>query len=381
MTAPEVARESLGAILAVDDRHENLLALRTVLEDTGAELVMVQRGEDALAATLHREFAMAILDVHMPGMDGLELASLLRGDPKTRNLPIIFLTANSPDEAQIFEGYASGAVDYLVKPFNPTILQSKVRVLLELHRQRAELTLYREHLEELVAKRTEALERSNRDLEQFAYVASHDLREPLRQVVTHTQLLERHFGDGLEPEVRTYVDYAVEGATRMNELLRGLLAYSRVGADERSFDAVSLETVTRGVLRDLAAVIEESGAEVEQGELPTVRGDRVQLSQLLQNLIANALKFHGEAPARVSINAERVGLRWELRVRDNGIGIEPQYRERIFRIFQRLNQRERYPGSGIGLAIVKRVAERHGGEVRIEAAEGGGTCFVVSLPA
>lgn len=250
-----------------------------------------------------------------------------------------------------------------------------------------ELMRHRDHLEDLVSERTAELaaaiahlERSNRDLEQFAYVASHDLQEPLRMVASYTQLLAERYRGQLDERAEKYIAYAVDGAKRMQGLINDLLAFSRIGTRGGAIEATDAGEVVAAVLLDLQRAIESSGATIEVGPLPTVQADATQLRQVFQNLIENAIKFRGEAPPIVTISAERRRNFWVFTVRDNGIGIEPQYRERIFALFQRLHERGRYPGSGIGLAIVKKIIERHGGTIRVESAPINGCSFIFSLP-
>jgi PAS domain S-box-containing protein len=225
------------------------------------------------------------------------------------------------------------------------------------------------------------LARSNADLEQFAYVASHDLSEPLRMVSGFVGLLSRRYGGRLDADADEFIGYAVEGVTRMRALIDDLLAYSRVGRSELPPAPVETRAVVDRVLRVLEPQIVETGAEVVVGELPVVLGDETQVSQLFQNLLSNALKFHAGAPPRVRITAERDGHMWRFSVADNGIGVEPRHAERIFKVFQRLNQREEYEGTGIGLAICKRIVERHEGRIWLqqEIPEGAEFCF--TLPA
>jgi light-regulated signal transduction histidine kinase (bacteriophytochrome) len=226
----------------------------------------------------------------------------------------------------------------------------------------------------------EALERSNADLQQFAYIASHDLSEPLRMVSSYLQLLRRRYHGRLDDDADEFIGYAVEGATRMRSLIEGLLAYSRAGRGEESA-AVDLNAVGGDVLRSLAAALVEAGADVTLGELPCVLGNRLQLEQLLQNLVANALKFCGDRPAYVRVAAEHGGAGLvQVAVEDAGIGIAPQHRDRIFKMFQRLHDRESYEGTGIGLSICRKIVERHGGRIWVEERVGGGTVFRFTLP-
>jgi signal transduction histidine kinase/DNA-binding NarL/FixJ family response regulator len=241
--------------------------------------------------------------------------------------------------------------------------------------QQAQLALRKK--DELVRE----LERSNVELEQFAYVASHDLQEPLRMVASYTQLLARRYQGKLGPDADDFIRFAVEGVTRMKRLIGDLLEYSRVGARGRSLAPVSSQSVMDRVLRNLEVTMKSAAAEVSADGLPRVLGDEVQLEQLLQNLVSNAIKFRGEAPPRVQVSAEHKGDHCLFRVSDNGIGIDPQFFGRLFVIFQRLHDREEYPGTGIGLATCKKIVERHGGRIWLESAPGQGTTFLFTLPA
>jgi len=224
------------------------------------------------------------------------------------------------------------------------------------------------------------LQRSNQELEQFAYVASHDLQEPLRMVASYTQLLERRYESRLDTTAREFMAYIVDGATRMKQLIEDLLAYSRVGTKGAEFKPAPVEAALRRALYNLRASIEEAGAVVTHDTLPTLPADEGQLAQLLQNLIGNALKFRSASVARIHVGALEKETDWQFEVRDNGIGIEPQYYERIFMVFQRLHNKGEYPGTGIGLAICKKVVERHGGRIWVESKPGEGSSFFFTLP-
>jgi PAS domain S-box-containing protein len=225
------------------------------------------------------------------------------------------------------------------------------------------------------------LARSNAELEQFAYVASHDLQEPLRMVASYTQLLARRYKGKLDEDADEFIGFAVDGARRMQELINDLLMYSRVGTRPLQPEAVDTNLLVDQVVSDLSAAIADSHASVLRNELPMVQGDPTQLRQLFQNLIANGIKFHRPSTeAQVQVSATRENGAWTFSVRDNGIGIEPQYQERIFALFQRLHTRADYPGTGIGLAICKKIVERHGGQIRVDSAPGRGTTFLFSLP-
>ena len=232
-----------------------------------------------------------------------------------------------------------------------------------------------------IAAQKEELERSNGELEHFAYIASHDLQEPLRTVQSYVQLIQRRFADKLDADGREFMGYVVEGATRMRALIDDLLTYARVSSRARPLERTELTPLCDEVLRALAARISEQHAVIEAAPLPEVMADRRQLGQLLQNLIANALKFHKPgAPPRVRIGAVREGACWRVSIADDGIGIAPEYREKIFVIFQRLHSRDEYEGTGLGLAVCKKIVDRHGGKIWVESELGRGATFHFTIP-
>jgi PAS domain S-box-containing protein len=295
------------------------------------------------------------------------------------------------------------AVVEFVESLTPLIAEAVRRF-----RAEAELAKHREHLEELVELRTreleaaneqlraevasrevaeeallhaaESLKRSNLDLEQFGYVASHDLQEPLRAVAGFVKLLEHRFPEKLDAKMREYIAGAAEGATRMERLITDLLTYSRLSTDTRAFAPTNLGVPLNAALRKLQFSIQSAKAAVTSDPLPTLSVDESQMLQLFQNLIANALKFRGERPPQIHIGARAEEGRWVLWVRDNGIGMEAQYFERIFQVFQRLHTRDKYAGTGIGLAICKKIVERHGGTMWVESQLGQGATFYFSIP-
>ena len=227
--------------------------------------------------------------------------------------------------------------------------------------------------------RAHELTRSNRELETFAYVASHDLQEPLRMIASYTQLLERRYGAQLDDTAREFIRYAVDGANRMQALIRALLEYSRVGTRAGVLVPVRLDEVMDAVRQDLALAIAEKAALVTNDPLPEVVADPTQMAQLLLNLVGNGLKFSGDRPARVHVSGRTLPEFWEVSVRDEGIGIESRYFERIFQIFQRLHGPAEYQGTGIGLAVCRRIAERHGGTIEVQSTPGAGSTFTFTI--
>ena len=245
----------------------------------------------------------------------------------------------------------------------------------ELGREKNDLVEARQKLEESVAE----LGRSNADLQQFAYVASHDLQEPLRMVSSYTQLIARRYKGKLDADADEFIAFAVDGANRMQRLIQDLLAYSRVNTTGRQFEPTAMETVLKAALSNLTNAVKESQAVITHDPLPAVMGDDKQLAQLFQNLLSNAVKFGGAQPPRIHISAKQTDGEWLFSVRDHGIGLDPQYADRIFVIFQRLHTREEYPGTGIGLAICKKIVERHGGRIWVESELGKGATFYFTL--
>jgi len=405
---PEVPQPDTVKILLVDDKAENLVALEAVLDGLGQELIKAQSGKEALRACLEHDFAAILLDVKMPDMDGFEAAAMIREREQSKDTPIIFLTALKSEE-HLFRGYYMGAVDYLYKPIVPEVLRSKVSVFVDLSRKnkilkknaealeqkngqlqqevadrmRAEADVRRlnAELEARVEERTRELSRMNEELRQFAYVASHDLQEPLRTVASYAQLLARRYRGRLDKDADDFIGYMVGGVTRMHTLLNDMLAYSRVTeSKDRPLVPANLNAVLQSALMNLDLSIRENHAEVEIGPLPTVAGDEIQLTQVFQNLIGNAIKYKSsEHPPKIEITALEGQQDWTICVADNGIGIDPQYAERIFGIFKRLHGRE-LPGTGMGLAICKRIIERHNGRIWVESEPGKGSRFCFTLP-
>ncbi|NMC77488.1 MAG: PAS domain S-box protein, partial [Candidatus Methanofastidiosa archaeon] len=241
-------------------------------------------------------------------------------------------------------------------------------------------TSERKKIEKLLKERTEALEKSNKELEEFAYIASHDLQEPLRMISSYVQLLERRYKNKLDQDANDFISYAVEGSARMKALINDLLAYSRVGTKGKEFAKTNISDILKKVLQNLQIALEENKVEISIGPMPVIMADDTQMIQLFQNLIGNAIKFKNKNPPKISIDCKEKNGNYIFSVSDNGIGIEKEYYDRIFMIFQRLHTRDKYPGTGIGLAVCKKIVERHGGSIWLESEVGKGTIFYFSIP-
>ena len=390
LLAQETEADTPANILLVDDRPENLLALEAVLEPLGQNLVRATSGEEALKRLLHEDFALILLDVQMPGLDGFETAAHIKQRERTRHIPIIFLTAISGEPHHASRGYSAGAVDYITKPFDAWVLRAKVSVFLELHRKNCELQRLaiatehqlreRERAEESAARQAIQLERANAELEAFVETVSHDLSAPLQTARGLLDTVLEDFADGLPDEAGARIRRAAHRLDQLQGLVMDLLAYSQA-AGEPTMSKVDMSALAHDCIDACDRHIEDAGAKVLIDPLPTVNGDRALLSTLLQNLISNAVKFRrdGVSP-RVHISAERAPRAWRFTVADNGIGIDPSERQRVFHAFHRPSSAEAYPGTGVGLATCQRVVERHGGRIWIDDADGGGTAVRFTIP-
>jgi len=383
MRAPVDSAARPKTVLIVDDMPDNLGVLTTHLEDHGYLAVVAQGGAEGIERAEFVHPDLILLDVLMPGLDGLETCRRLKASERTRDIPIIFMTALVDTVAKV-AGFEAGAVDYVTKPLDGAEVLARIDTHLTLYRLRHELELQNAQLQrEILAheQTQQALRRSNTELEQLAYVASHDMQEPLRMVASYLQLVAQRYHGRLDADADEFIGYAVDGAKRMQALINDLLAYSRIGTKARPFEPTDCNAVVKTALAQLRIAIDESGAEVVVGALPTVPGDATQLLQLFQNLIGNAIKFRGGGrPPKVDVSAEAHADGWCFAVRDNGIGIAPEYFERIFVLFQRLHGRTEYAGTGIGLAICKKIVERHGGRIWVESTPGEGAVFRFTTP-
>lgn len=364
-------------VLIVDDVEANLVSLDALLDDLDCTVIRAQDGNAALKQLLKNEFAVVLLDVQMPGMDGFEVASYARANPTTRETPIIFLTAMHYHDDTMLRGYGSGAVDYLFKPINATMLRAKVQVFLELHVGKRKLK------DEIEAHRKtlSALETANVALRHFNDAAAHDLKAPVRAVRGFLQAISREASERLGPEAQNYFERSLKAAERMDAMLDSLLSYARLqrGASKVAVDTVKLVDQIR---TDLTEDLKRANATVEmQPELPALLGDPERFYQLFFNLVSNALKFgRPDVPLRVRVTAEKASGEALVCVADNGVGIEPAHQVRIFQAFFRSHNPNNHKGSGLGLAICQQVVEQHGGRIWVESLLGEGARFYFTLP-
>jgi signal transduction histidine kinase len=383
---------ALPRVLLVDDRPDNLLALRAVLEPLAVDLVEAGSGEEALRHLLAGEFALIVLDVQMPGLDGFETARLIRGRERTRYVPIIFLTAISGEPEHYQRGYESGAVDYVYKPFEPQILRAKVSVFAELWARGATIEAQRGQLAERLADLDEAhaglaaqaveLERSNAALERFAEVAGAELREPLHTVAGLLDLLDDRHAGALSDEGRTLLARALAGTDRARSMVGSLLDYARASTADLRPHRFPLAEALAEAEAETGPQLADAKAEVVADGLPLVSGDRGQLVQLLAQLLDNAVRFRGASGPVVAVSAERLPRAVRVSVADNGPGVAESDLPRLFTAFARPapaptgNGR----GAGLGLALCRRIVERHGGMIWAERGAGGGLVVRFELP-
>jgi two-component system sensor histidine kinase/response regulator len=364
------------SVLLVDDVEANLVALDALLDDMGCDLVRANGGNEALRQLLRREFAVMLLDVQMPGMDGYEVAKYARENPGTRDVPIIFLTAMHYTEDSVLRGYGSGAVDFLLKPINATVLRAKVRVFLDLYLGKRRLA------DEIVAhtKTLGALEQANTALRHFTNAASHDLKAPLRAVRGFLEFIAEQAGDQLDERARDYLDRCRKANRRMESLLNALLVYAGLQKPV-SYTEVDCSRLLEHVKADLSEELNRAGVVSLSAEpLPTVIGDVDRLYQLLLNLVSNALKFRRpEEPLSIRVTARQANDEVTFCVEDNGIGIAAENLVSIFDPFERVHSESKYEGSGLGLSICKQIVEQHNGRIWVESKVGHGSRFYFVL--
>lgn len=406
-------------ILIVDDKKENLFSLQRLLQIHNFQVDTANSGEEALKKILKTAYALIILDVQMPGMDGFEVAETISGHGKSKDIPIIFLSAVKINKTFITRGYQSGGIDYVTKPFDPDLLLLKVQTFYRLSEQKRELNEMQsalreeiefrkkaEHdlfmanlaLEERVAQRTQELykintelEASNHDLQQYASVASHDLKEPLRKIQIYGDRLKQQFFQE-SPEALSYIEKIITSSQRLTVLINDLLNYSKLSG-EGLFRRTKINDIVDELISDLEFLIAEKNAVITLEPIPDLEVIPGQIRQMFQNIISNSLKFsRNDISPVVHISAELVtdksldsepsdlGQYCRISIADNGIGFNEMYTDKIFTMFQRLHSKEAFEGTGIGLAIVKKIVDKHNGIIGVTSRENEGATFTVVLP-
>ncbi|HWY57037.1 MAG TPA: ATP-binding protein [Terriglobales bacterium] len=362
-------------ILIVEDNPADVELMLITLRKDGFEVFgdVAQSPEEFSSRIQAASYDLILADYNLPQWKGTEALEILCRE--NLDVPLIVVTGYLGEEKAV-DYIKQGATDCVLKDHLARLPVSVRRALEE-----KQLRDQRRRSEEELAQKVAELARSNAELEQFAYVASHDLQEPLRMIATYTQLLAERYRDKLDERANKYIAYSVDGAVRMQALIQDLLKFSRVGKAAIEPRTTDCRMIVEQALKNLQAAVEESGAVVKWHGLPTVMADLSQMTQVFQNLIANAIKFHGSEAPVIQIAAEKKENEWVLTVSDNGIGIPAENWQDIFVIFRRLHTRTEYEGNGIGLSICKKIIERHGGKIWIEAQAQPGSCFKFSLPA
>ena len=403
-------------ILLVDDREDSLFSMETILEPDGYQFVKASSGRQALKILLNEhDFALILMDVKMPNLNGFETAELIYERDKLRHIPIIFITANNYGEENVFKGYRTGAVDYIYKPVNPALLRAKVGVFVDLYRKNYQLLAQEQKLkainrslemeinerrasEEMVTQLNQQLmqnihllETANRELDRFAFMASHDLQEPLRKIRTFGDLLGMKFKDQLDSEAKTYISRIQNAAERMQTLIKDILAFSRVSDEKENFVRSDLNQIIQEVLVDLDSTVQEKQAVINVEAFPQIDVNPGLIRPLFFNLIGNALKYSRKdvlpviyirniqpgAPKKEAV--AEIGY-CRITVEDNGIGFDQVYAEQVFDMFRRLHVNKDYEGTGIGLALCKKIVEKHHGFITAESTPNVGSVFTVTLP-
>jgi len=382
-------------ILLVDDKRENLTALEGILEDSKLRLHKANSGNEALSLILEHDFALVLLDVQMPEMDGFETAELMRGIEKSKHIPIIFVTAINKDQKYVFKGYEAGAVDYLFKPLDAEVLKSKVDIFLDLYNQRK--TIKRQSLdleqkitelngaflevqkkEKLLKNQAEELASINQDLKEFAYIVSHDLKAPLRAISSLVDWIASDYTDKFDDKGKELLDLLLGRVKRMHELIEGILRYSRVGRIKEDKILIDFNQLITDVI-GLVAPPENIKVNVK-GKYPKLVAEKTRMEQVFQNLLSNAIKYMDKPKGNVTITCEEKEEWWEFSVADNGPGIEEKHFKKIFQIFQTLAPRDEIESTGVGLSLVKKIVEMYGGKVWVESEVTKGSTFFFTVP-
>ena len=405
-------------ILLVDDRDDNLLSIETILEPDGYKFSKANSGREALKILLKEfDFALILMDVKMPNMNGFETAALIYEREKLKHIPIIFITANNYGDENIFKGYRAGAVDYIYKPVNPDLLRAKVSVFVDLYKknhrllaQEQKLVAINKNLENEINERkaSEAhakelnrqllenitlLEAANKDLDRFAFMASHDLQEPLRKIRTFSDRLFLKYKDVLDQEGKTNIARIQKASERMQLLINDILTFSKLSVEDGMFVQCDLNKLVGEVIIDMEEEVNEKNARILVNDLPSMFVNPGLIRPLFHNLISNALKYskknvepiitiHSEVSPSLNGNGIRDSNSKYCRIfiEDNGIGFDQKYSEQIFGMFKRLHLNTEFEGTGIGLALCKKIVEKHNGYISARSKINEGSTFIISLP-
>lgn len=385
-------------ILIVDDDPTKRASLKAVIVNRGVRVMTVASGQDALRLLLTHDFAVILLDVNMPIMDGFETAALIHGSSRFQHIPIIFVTSFSTTDVESFKGYGLGAVDYIFAPVVPQVLRAKVTVFTDLYRlrraalrQAEELVRMnrdlktemetRRHAQVALSQCNADLAAANQELESFSYSVSHDLRAPLRIIDGFAHKLTDHLGERLDDEGRRLLDVVRDSTRHMGKLIDDLLAFSRMGRQEMVSHWFDMNAMIQDIANEMRSQEPERVIEFDFSSLPAVAGDAVMLRQVWVNLLGNAIKFTRQrAVARIAVGGERKEDEILFWIKDNGAGFDMQYADKLFGVFQRLHSQEVFEGTGVGLAIVQRILQRHGGRVWGKGQLDMGATFTFALP-
>ncbi|HTB52193.1 MAG TPA: response regulator [Ferruginibacter sp.] len=406
-------------ILIVDDREDNLFSMETILEPDGYELIKAKSGREALKILLAEfNFALILMDVKMPNMNGFETAALIYEREKLKHIPIIFITANNYGEEHIFQGYRSGAVDYIYKPVNPDLLRAKVAVFVDLYKKNYQLIMHEQKLiainksleneiherkmsEEKVNElnrqlldNIDRLETANKELDRFAFMSSHDLQEPLRKIRTYSDLLQVKYKRLLDEDATKYINRIQHAAERMQALIKDILDFSQISNDANKFIQTDMNVLVQEVVADMHDTVDAKKAKINVKLLPVLNINPGLFKALFSNLIGNALKYAKKdiAPminiyTEIDVNNKEAytinpknKMYCRIYIEDNGIGFDQKYAESIFDMFKRLHSNNEYEGTGIGLALCKQIVEKHHGFVSVLSQINVGSTFIISLP-
>jgi signal transduction histidine kinase len=418
MKEKEIKRSFRIKILLIDDHENNLMSMESILWPDGYQIVTAKSGREALKILLTDfDFTLILMDVEMPDLNGFETATMIYQREKLRHIPIIFITAHSYGDENLFEGYKAGAVDYIYKPIQADLLRAKVHVFAELYRKNHQLIAQEKKLIDInrsleveikdritqeekvnelnrqLLENINALENTNKELDRFAYMASHDLQEPLRKIRIFSERIATTYSDKIGEEGKSYIDKMQAACMRMQNLINDILAFSKISVAKDSLIYSDMNALIDEVLVDMDVQIHEKHAHVTIDKLPNLYVNPVLMKSLFQNLISNSIKYakkEGEPEIKITskidtsmkaaINKAPVKKYCRIYVEDNGVGFDQQYADQIFTMFKRLHVGNGYTGTGIGLAICKKIVEEHQGYISAKSEVDKGTTFTISLP-